>query len=347
MSELENKLNSEDIWSLYDDLLKDSNVIEKDKKEKKKKKEIKNETIKNICNNSNCKSNNIILEDNYYICKKCNTIQDKFLDPQAEWRYYGHEDTKVVNPTRCGMPTNSLLPELSLGSVIGNDYNSKNSYEMYKLRKYQKWNSTSYKERSLYNIIDDITLQASNSGISQSIINEAKVMYKELSELKISRGSNRNGLIASTIYMSCKKNNVPRSAKEIAKIFNIDTTTMTKGCKKFHDIMKTNVNCSKPQDFIVRFCNNLNIENKYIDLCLHVIEKTDEYSIVSESAPPSIASGTIYLVSNLCKLGITKKIISQNCDISEVTINKCYKKLDNYKKYLFDEEILKSYQIIL
>ena len=38
MSELENKLNSEDIWSLYDDLLKDSNVIEKDKKEKKKKK---------------------------------------------------------------------------------------------------------------------------------------------------------------------------------------------------------------------------------------------------------------------------------------------------------------------
>ena len=103
------------------------------------------------------------------------------------------------------MPTNSLLPELSLGSVIGNDYNSKNSYEMYKLRKYQKWNSTSYKERSLYNIIDDITLQASNSGISQSIINEAKVMYKELSELKISRGSNRNGLIASTIYMSCKK----------------------------------------------------------------------------------------------------------------------------------------------
>ena len=38
MSELENKLNSEDIWSLYDDLLKDSNVIEKDKKEKKKEK---------------------------------------------------------------------------------------------------------------------------------------------------------------------------------------------------------------------------------------------------------------------------------------------------------------------
>ena len=36
MSELENKLNSEDIWSLYDDLLKDSNVIEKDKRKKRK-----------------------------------------------------------------------------------------------------------------------------------------------------------------------------------------------------------------------------------------------------------------------------------------------------------------------
>ena len=40
---------------------------------------------------------------------------------------------------------------------------------------------------------------------------------------------------------------------------------------------------------------------------MSLIKKTDEYSIVSESAP-SIASGTIYLVLNLCKLGIKNNI---------------------------------------
>jgi transcription initiation factor TFIIIB Brf1 subunit/transcription initiation factor TFIIB len=337
-SSINDNLN-DDIWGMFNDFNIGDNDI-KDLIEVKDKEE-------NIskCIDNNCNSTEFNLEDGNYICKKCNTLQEKYIDSQAEWRYYGHEDTKTSDPTRCGMPTNDLLPELSLGSVIGNDFTSKNSYEMYKIRKYQRWNSTTYKERSLYNIIDNISLQASNSGISQSIIDEAKVLYKELSEMKISRGTNRNGLIASSIYMSCKVNKVPRSAKEIAKIFNIDITTMTKGTKKFHDIMKTNMVCTKPEDFIMRFCSKVNMEDKYIDLCLHIIDKADEYSIVSESAPPSIATGTIFLVSNLCNLKITKKIISKECDISEVTINKCYKKLDKYKKYLIDDKIMNKYNI--
>ena len=335
------KLDSDEIWNIYNDLLEDDMITNSPKKN--------DDFLSNIneikCITNNCDSKDFILDDGYYMCKKCNTVQEKFIDSQAEWRYYGHEDTKSSDPTRCGMPTSDLLPELSLGSVIGHDFNSKHSWEMYNLRKYQSWNSTSYKERSLFSIIDSISLQATNSGISPSIINEAKVLYKDISEQKISRGTNRNGLIASSIYMSCKKNKVPRSAKEIAKIFNISITTMTKGCKKFHDIMKTNMVCTRPEDFIMRFCSNLNLEDKYIDLCIHIIDKSDEYSIVSESAPPSIATGTIFLVSNLCKLGITKKIISKECDISEVTINKCYKKLNTYKKYLIDDEIKETYNI--
>jgi transcription initiation factor TFIIB len=320
--------NTDNIWKIFEDF--DDITLNTDKLSK--------------CINNDCKCNDFILKDSYYICGLCQTIQDKFIDNQAEWRYYGSSDSKTSDPTRCGMPVNDLLPELSLGTVIGNDF-GKNSYEMYKIRKYQKWNSTSYKERSLYEIIDKITLNASNSGISQSIIDEAKILYKQLADQQISRGMNRNGLIASSVYMSCKVNKVPRSAKEIAKIFNINITTMTKGCKKFHDIMKTNMDCTNPIDFIMRFCCNLNIEEKYVDLCIYIIDKADEYSIVSENAPPSIAVGTIFLVSNLCLLKITKKDISKECDISEVTINKCYKKLEKYKKYLLDQDIMKKYNI--
>jgi len=321
----------DDIWNLFDDLESSCNTNQNSKKY--------------TCVNKGCKSSHILLDENIYICEECNTIQDKFIDSQAEWRYYGNDDTKKNDPTRCGMPVNPLLPELSLGSIISNDYNT--SYYMYKIRKYQKWNSTTYKERSLYEIIDNITLNASNSGISQTIIDEAKVLYKDISTKKISRGSNRNGLIASSIYMSCKKHKVPRSAKEIAKVFNIDVTTMTKGCKKFHDITKSNMMCSNPEDFIIRFCCSLNIADKYVELCKSVINKADEYSVVSENAPPSIAAGVIFLVSNLCNINIQKKDISTNCDISEVTINKCYKKLNKYKKLLFTKDDIEKYNIKL
>lgn len=331
--------NNDEVWDLFNDF---ENLELKNKGEPDKKDPDIAESHK--CINKECNSYNISLDSNTYICDTCNTIQEKLIDDMAEWRFYGNDDTKRNDPTRCGMPANPFLPELSLGSIISNDYTT--SYHMYKIRKYHKWNSTTYKERSLYEIIDNITLNASNSGISQTIIDEAKILYKDISSKKISRGSNRSGLIASSIYMSCKKHKVPRSAKEIAKVFNIDVTTMTKGCKKFHDITKSNVVCSNPEDFIIRFCSNLNIEDKYIDLCKSVINKADEYSVVSENAPPSIAAGVIYLVSNLCNINIQKKEISASCDISEVTINKCYKKLNKYKKLLITKEQIDKYNIM-
>ena len=52
------------------------------------------------------------------------------------------------------------------------------------------------------------------------------------------------------------------------------------------------------QKGIMRFYSNLNLEDKYCSV--HIIDKTDN-SIVSEFSS-TIATGTIFLVSNLCKL---------------------------------------------
>ena len=63
-------------------------------------------------------------------------------------------------------------------------------------------------------------------------------MYKKVSETKISRGENRKGIIASCIFIACKKfDKCARSNKEIAEIFKIEPTNMTKGFKKFNEIM--------------------------------------------------------------------------------------------------------------
>ena len=59
--------------------------------------------------------------------------------------------------------------------------------------------------------------------------------------------------------------------------------------------------------------------------------KTIENNIISENTPPSIAAGCIYLYIIKNKLNISKKKISEVCNISEVTINKCYLKINNHK----------------
>jgi transcription initiation factor TFIIB len=293
---------------------------------------------------SHCSSTRLLLDGGNYICQDCGTFFDRFIDTNAEWRYYGHDDNKTSDPTRCGLPTNDLLPESSLGTIIGNK--SGECYEMKILRKYQMWNSMTYKERTLYNIFDTMTVNAVNNGIPASIIEEAKALYKKISEMKISRGDNRSGLIASSIYMSMKKNKVPRSAKEIAKIFNLKSTTMTRGCKKFQDVLQMEVESTTPSDFIQRFCSKLNLDKDVKDMCMHVVRKAEEMSIVCENTPPSIAAGCIYLVCILCNVSIYKKSLASACDISMVTISKCYKKLHKYRLYLFPAEVREKYDIV-
>ena len=54
-----------------------------------------------------------------------------------------------------------------------------------------------------------------------------------------------------------------------------------------------------------------------------------------------MASGCIYLLLKLKNIDISKKMISENCNILEVTINKCYKKLFENKELM--DEIYSKY----
>ena len=300
-----------------------------------------------------CGSLQMVVLDGMMCCRKCGVIDKAQILESAEWRYYGAADSKSSNPIRCGMLVNEFLPKSSLGSVIGHSrVGSKNWHAFNRIRKYHQWNAMPYKERSLYNSFTQLQDKAKKAGIPHAIIEEAKKYYKKLSETKISRGTNRNALIASCIYISCKKNKVPRSAKEIAEIYGIKRSEMTKGCKSFLEIMSigknTNnykVKATNALDFIERYCSNLDMGNTNMKMCYAITKRAIDSAIVDDNTPPSIAAGCIFLVSNLCNLDISKNDVSKACNVSEVTISKCYKKLYKYRHYLFPKEIIMQFHI--
>ena len=282
-----------------------------------------------------CCSNieNHTISNEMLLCNNCgNTISNIITGP--EWRFYGANDTKASDPTRCGMPINQLLPESSVGTSIS--YRGGN-INMYRMRKYQQWNGMPYKERSLLKVFDEIGTICKKNNVPGIIISEANSLYKIISSTKISRGANRKGIIAACVYFSCKINNVPRSTSEIADMFSINVTVMSKGCKKFQEIMQMNkldinrinkTNTISIDDFIDRFCTKLNLSSEDISNIKSISSLAQLHKLVNENTPPSMAGGCIYLYIKLSGLDIHKKQISEICKISEVTINKCYKKLE-------------------
>jgi transcription initiation factor TFIIB len=301
-----------------------------------------------------CESSLAITEEGFIGCTndKCGIIYKDILDQSAEWRYYGANDNNSCDPTRCGMPINPLLKESSFGCKVV--CQGKTTYEMRKIRRYTEWQSMPYREKSQYDEFQRILIMAQNSGIPKLIIDDAMRYHKTISEQKTFRGLNRDGIIAASIYISCRINDYPRTAKEIALIFYLDNTSATKGCKNAMQILNTfesqmdndnkTIFCkTKPVSFIDRYCSKLSINTELTKVCNFVAIRIDKNNLIPENTPQSIAAGIVYFIAQVCMLNISKKDVNNVSNTSEVTINKCYKKLENMKSELIPKIILDKY----
>lgn len=310
----------------------------------------KNEIEKCKC----CDSKLALSQEGFMTCtnKKCGVLYKNILDLGAEWRYYGADDNQSRDPTRCGMPTNPLLKESSFGCRVICPYGA--SYEMRKIKRYTDWQSMPYKEKSQYDEFQKITIRANHAGIPKMIIEDAMRYHKKISEAKTFRGLNRDGIIAASIYVSSRINKYPRTAKEIASIFHLDNTSATRGCKNAiaiindieHELTneeKTTLCNTTPASFIDRYCSRLNINQELTKLCLFIAHRIETNNYIPENTPHSIAAGIVYFVSQICNLNISKHDVHNISEISEVTINKCNKKLDLLKDRLIPGAILKKY----
>ena len=304
-----------------------------------------------------CKTILFVSDEGFNVCSNtsCGIIYKDSVDQTAEWRYYGADDNHSGDPTRCGMPINPLLEESSFGCKVVSLGSGRITYEMRKIKRYTEWQSMPYKEKAQYDEFQKIAMYAQNAGIPKLIIDDAITYHKKISQCEQTfRGENKEGLLLAAVYISCRQNKYPRTAKELSIIFNVDITCATKGCKTAQVILndlekdlnieeKTTFNKTTPDSFIQRYCSKLSINAELTRLCEFVSVKIESQNLMPENTPHSIAAGVIYFIVQLCHLNVSKKDIRNVSEISEVTINKCYKKMEKKKESLIPSSILKKY----
>lgn len=307
----------------------------------------------NLCNNQL-----MIMEDGFPTCtnKECGVMYKDILDYSPEWRFYGADDKNANDPTRCGNPINPLLQESSFGCKVL--CNNKSSYEMKKIRKWTEWQSMPHREKSLYDEFQFITIMAQNASIPRIFIDDAMAIHKDISEQKMFRGMNRDGIKSASIYISCRLNGCPRTAHEIAEIFHLDKTSATTGCSMAVNILhniERNIEPSQqadlcitlPSSFIERYCSRLNINQELTMLSKFIAIKVEQNNIITDNIPHAISAGIVYFIAQNCQLNISKQDIKVVTGVSEVTINKCFKKLDAISDNLIPKAILQKYNSVV
>jgi transcription initiation factor TFIIIB Brf1 subunit/transcription initiation factor TFIIB len=212
-----------------------------------------------------------------------------------------------------------------------------------------------YREKSLLEVLERIQLKCKKYGITQSIIDSAKILYKKVSDSKHIRGKrkgknmimrciNRRSMIAACVFYACKMQKEPRSPKEIADIYDLEIKHVHRGCRKILDYIDLNstfyqIRNSQAADFIERLSKKMDIDKKYIDIAKDICNNIHKLDIASTHEPPSIAAGCILLVANTYNINISKKQISEIFDISDVTISKTYRKIHPYYKIILNNKV--------
>jgi transcription initiation factor TFIIIB Brf1 subunit/transcription initiation factor TFIIB len=288
-------------------------------------------------------------------CSNCGQVIDSICNKDYEKCY--QDDDSGPNIKSGSIIHNSHLPQASLGGsmrVPG------------KLRKARTWNQMPYHERALYRLMKKISKICVENNISTKICNEAKNICKNICNTKhtngdnegkniITRGENRKGIVASCLFISCKKNNETRTIKEIARYFDITEDAVNKGHKSLKMILKdnaliTNTQSSKVSHFVDRKCDEMSVMEVHKKIAKKIAINLEKLRLAQNHSTSSVCSAIILLMARICNIsGITKKTISKSFDgISDVTIQKTYIQIEKYKDILMNDilvdEILDDFE---
>jgi len=301
-----------------------------------------------------CDNGSHIIEDHnkgIIVCTSCGQIIGNLFDCNAEWKT--HDDDGKGDTSRCTIITNVLLQQTSLGTTIGGGKS--------RIKTLHTWSAIPYRERSMAQVFNTIKKKCHRADIPKCIEDDAIIMFKTINDCKhtegknignymIRRGTNRKSLIASCIFNACRKKGMTRSPKEIAELFGITNTEMTRGCKNFSKFMKmrnidVNTGISLPEHFVERFCNTLKLKKQYIDEAVQIAKNIRRINLASDHTPFSVATSSILMMSEKNGLNINKKILSEKFNVSEVTIGKTYKKIEEYSQELTNDKIIEEMEL--
>jgi transcription initiation factor TFIIB len=268
-----------------------------------------------------CSGVKVISPEGLPTCSECGLVEDNFVDDTPEWTSGLTDDGRVNDPSRCGNP--NANPELfsqnwGKGTIIATQRSS--TYENKRMAKINFHMSMNHKDRSLFHAYRDID-EACHS-LPDNVRKDAKVMYRKFNDEKLTRGAVRLGIKANCVLYACRLAQYPRTTREIADMFGIQSKDISRTTQIFKDTIMgvTEKNyVTKSYDVMHRLLNSFDISRDERLRCNKMCAATDDCVELMSKTPNSVASAIIYIVLGA---SITKTQVCDRCSISIPTLNK-------------------------
>jgi transcription initiation factor TFIIIB Brf1 subunit/transcription initiation factor TFIIB len=78
-----------------------------------------------------------------------------------------------------------------------------------------------------------------------------------------------------------------------------------------------------------------------------VAKKVEDNNLITDNIPHAVAGGIVYFICHNCQMNVTKTDIKNICGVSEVTINKCFMKMQENIDQLLPRMIRMKYSVVV
>jgi len=250
------------------------------------------------------------------VCIECGRVESTFISDEAEWTGGIDNDGNVTDPSRCGASETPFFSSgWNMGTIIknGNKKMSKIHFHM----------SMNHCDRALFHAYAEIERAGRDRlGCSPAVIDAAKLFYKQFSERKLTRGDVRAGIKANCLFQACKEFGVPRTTKEVADAFRIDSSDVGRTADLLTDtVAVTQRGPTKPRDVLSRMFNDFSHPNK-LKLKMATMKLLDEVErlpVLMGKTPAGVASAAVWIASGG---ELSKAEICKAAGVSLPTLNK-------------------------
>ena len=152
------------------------------------------------------------------ICASCGLVlQQRSIDQSSEWRTFSNDDQGNDDPSRVGDGPNSLLngAQLETNIQFGEGMKARDLHRAQSKVNLDKGN------RSLLQAYKQIGALCDGWQLPNAVSDTAKHIYKDADESRVFKGKSQEALIAGCVFLACRRNNVPRSFREVMELTKV------------------------------------------------------------------------------------------------------------------------------
>lgn len=280
------------------------------------------------------------LEEDYsrgeLVCANCGlVIRDNLIDPGREWSNHNPKDSDAKastgGPVTYTFHDKGLPTEISWRNVdvYGRRVPARNKSQLYRIRGLQRrLRTANATERNLMVAFCTIDRICSNLSLPKTIRESAAFIYKRAKLRGIVKGRSVESVAAVSIYVAARRISMPRTIGELAKA----TGSLEGDISRTYRIMSRKLQLSlqptMPQDYISRFCSELNLDMGVEVKSLDILTSIDGTTASIGKSPQGSAAAAIYMAALMLGSKRTQAMVAAVSGVTEATLRNRLKDME-------------------